>query len=75
MEGSLWALIRPIILCHFPFDILLRTLFLCCEVLWHLKEQLERRLPFCVTPNSSFCDMKQKLFAIHKNFLKNPVGK
>ena len=32
MEGSLWALIRPIILCHFPFDILLRTLFLCCHV-------------------------------------------
>ena len=45
------------------------------EVLWHHKEQLWRRLPFCVKPNSSFCDMKQKLFAIHKNFLKNPAGK
>ena len=45
------------------------------EVLWHHKEELQRRQPFCVTPNSSFCDMKQKLFAIHKNFLKNPVGK
>lgn len=45
------------------------------EVLWHHKEQLQRRPPFCVTPSSSFCDMKQRLFAIHENFLKNTVGK
>ena len=52
MEGSLWALICPIILCCFPFDILLRTQSLCCHAmlfprsLWHHKEQLQRRLPF-----------------------------
>ena len=80
MEGSLWALIHPVILCRFPFDILLRTQSLCCHAmlfprsLWHHKEQLQRRLPFGVTPNSSFCDMIQRLFAIHKNFLKNPGG-